>query len=295
MIQKTSVSRKIFVSFNAMFMLFTAFISVVPFVHIFFASVSIPSELRKFEGILLWPIGFNLESYKIIFSKAVILNGYKNTIFITVVGTLISLALSSLGAYVLSKRNVYWNKLFMRIVTIPMFISGGLIPFYLLVNAVGLNGKIWAVMIPYAINPWNMLIMRASFRQIPESIEESTKIDGASDFKILLKITLPLSLPVIAVMILFYAVGYWNSWFPASIFIRDRALYPLQLLMREIVIMGDVLRLGTLAEMTELGAENYIELMKYSTIITATLPILCLYPFLQKYFIKGIMVGSLKE
>lgn len=206
-----------------------------------------------------------------------------------------SLFLSAIGAYVLSKRNVYWNRLFMKIVTIPMFISGGLIPFYLLVNAIGLNGTIWAVMLPYSISPWNMLIMRASFRAIPDSIEESTRIDGASELTILTKIVIPLSLPVIAVMILFYAIGYWNSWFPASIFIRNRSLYPLQLLMREIVIQGDVLRLGTLAELAELGAENYVELMKYSTIMVATLPILFLYPFLQKYFITGILVGSLKE
>jgi len=137
--------------------------------------------------------------------------------------------------------------------------------------------------------------MRASFRAIPDSIEESTRIDGASELTILTKIVIPLSLPVIAVMILFYAIGYWNSWFPASIFIRNRSLYPLQLLMREIVIQGDVLRLGTLAELAELGAENYVELMKYSTIMVATLPILFLYPFLQKYFITGILVGSLKE
>ena len=293
--QKSSLSRKIFIGINSLIMVFVACICVLPFVHILFASVSIPSEIRKYEGILLWPIGFNIESYKIIFSKQVMLTGYQNTLFITTIGTMMSLFLSAIGAYVLSKRNVYWNRLFMKIVTIPMFISGGLIPFYLLVNAIGLNGTIWAVMLPYSISPWNMLIMRASFRAIPDSIEESTRIDGASELTILTKIVIPLSLPVIAVMILFYAIGYWNSWFPASIFIRNRSLYPLQLLMREIVIQGDVLRLGTLAELAELGAENYVELMKYSTIMVATLPILFLYPFLQKYFITGILVGSLKE
>jgi len=299
--QKVSVSRRAFVVANTTFMLLVMCCCVLPFLHIFWASLSLPSIVRMTQGILLYPKGFQIESYKLVFGKDTLLSGYRVTLFVTFVGTAISLVLTALGAYVLSKRGVFWNKVFIKVVTIPMFISGGLIPFYLLVDGIGLNGSIWALILPYCMSTWNMMIMRASFRAIPESIQESTRIDGADEWTILLRIALPLSLPVVAVMVLFYSIGYWNSWFPASIFIRKRNLYPLQLIMRELLMMQNTTAAmglssaGVIAEMSELNAENYVESLKYTTIIVATLPILCVYPFLQKYFVKGVLVGSLKE
>jgi putative aldouronate transport system permease protein len=299
---RVSFSRKLFLFVNTIFLALIAIACVIPFTHIIFASFSDPYEVMKTEGILFWPKQFTVGGYRLVFSKPLLITGYRNTLFITTVGTTLSILLTSCGAYVLSKRNVYWNKVFMKIVTIPMFIGGGMVPFYLLVDSIGLNGKIWAVIIPYIISSWNMLVMRAAFRGVPESVEESAKIDGASDLIILFRIALPMILPTVAVMILFYALGYWNSWFPGVLFLRDRSLFPLQLIMREILLQDSVGQLGTAMELQEVGSEHqeagaayYLELLKYTTIVLTTVPIMCLYPFIQKYFVKGIMVGSLKE
>lgn len=301
--KKVSIPRRIFVVFNTLFMITISLICVVPFLHVIFASLSLPQQVQLHQGILLWPIGFNLESYKLVFSKETLMTGYGVTLFVTFTGTFLSMLLSCFGAYVLSKRGVLLNKIFLRMITITMFISGGMIPFYLLVDSIGLNGSLWALILPYCMSTWNMMVMRSSFRALPESIEESAHIDGASELTILFRIVLPLSVPVLAVMVMFYALTYWNSWFPASLFIRKRSLYPLQLLMREILMMDEGAlnsTVGTGSEINamggdEVGAQNYVELLKYTTIVVSTLPIMCVYPFLQKYFVTGILVGSLKE
>ena len=301
--RKVSIPRRIFVVLNTLFMVLISLICVLPFLHVVFASLSLPQQVQLHQGILLWPIGFNLESYKLVFSKDTLMTGYGVTLFVTFVGTFLSMLLSCFGAYVLYKRGVLLNKIFLRLITITMFISGGMIPFYLLVDSIGLNGSLWALILPYCMSTWNMMVMRSSFRALPESIEESAHIDGASELTILFRIVLPLSVPVLAVMVMFYALGYWNSWFPASLFIRKRDMYPLQLLMREILMMDEGAlnsTVGTGSEINamgtdEVGAQNYVELLKYTTIVVSTLPIMCVYPFLQKYFVTGILVGSLKE
>lgn len=302
-IMKASVSRRFFVCFNTLFMILISLACLLPFLHVLWASFSLPSELQIHNGLLLWPIGFNLEGYKIVFGKDTLMSGYQVTLFVTFAGTFLSMLLSCFGAYVLSKRDLLLNKLFLRLITITMFVSGGMIPSYLLVDSIGLNGSLWALILPYCMNTWNMMVMRAAFRTLPESLEESARIDGAQELTILFKIVIPLSIPVMAVMVMFYALNYWNSWFPASLYIRKRNLYPLQLLMREILMMDEASlnsSLGTSAEISsmgndEVGAQNYVELLKYTTIVVSTLPIIMVYPFLQKYFVKGILVGSLKE
>lgn len=173
--------------------------------------------------------------------------------------------------------------------------SGGLIPFFLVVDGLGLTGSIWALIIPYAVSMYNIIIMRTSFSSIPVSLEESARIDGANDFFILFRIILPLSMPVVAVMILFYGVGHWNSWFAAVIFLRDRKLFPLQLILREILVTNDVSKMMAVRELTAADEQLYRMLIKYSTIVVASLPIVCIYPFLQKHFVKGVMIGSIKE
>ncbi len=300
--RKKSFSRRVFLVLNTLFMIAVSLICLLPFLHVVFASFSQPNAVQLHQGILLYPLGFNLESYKLVFSKDTLMTGYGVTLFVTFTGTFISMLLSCFGAYVLSKRGVLLNRVFLRLITITMFLSGGMIPFYLLVDGIGLNGSIWALILPYCMNTWNMMVMRSSFRALPESIEESAHIDGASELTILFRIVLPLSVPVLAVMVMFYALTYWNSWFPASLFIRKRNMYPLQLLMREILMMDEGTlnsTVGTGSEINamgdELGAQNYVELLKYTTIVVSTLPIICVYPFLQKYFVTGILVGSLKE
>lgn len=290
-----STSRKIFVLVNTVLMVALVLICFLPFWHMCVASVSDPFYVRQHKGMMLWPSGFNVMGYKLVLQKPVIITGFGNSVFITLVGTTISMFISCLGAYVLSKRNVYWNKLFMKMITVTMFISGGLVPFYLVVQALGLFDSIWAFILPYCLSTWNMLIMRSSFRAIPLSLEESASIDGATDFTILFRLIVPLSLPVMAVMVLFYALSYWGSWFPGVLFIRSTAKQPLQLIMRGILILGDTTSMGTSSELSELSEEYYVELVKYTTIVIATAPIIIVYPFLQKYFVSGIMVGSLKE
>ncbi|MFC0215293.1 carbohydrate ABC transporter permease [Paenibacillus chartarius] len=267
-------------------------VTVYPMLHVIFASISDPTYVISHRGMIWKPQGINFEAYKSVFANKAILNGYRNTIFIVVFGVIVNLLLTAMGAYVLSRKDVLWNKAFMLFIVLTMFFNGGLIPFYLVVKEAGLLDSLWAPIIPFAINTFNLIIMRTSFKAIPDSLEESAKIDGANHFVILFRIIIPLSMPIIAVMTLYYAVEKWNGWFYSSIFIKDRELFPLQLILREILIANstDGMTSGASAgEMFQIG-----ETIKYATIVVSTLPILCVYPFLQKYFVKGVMVGALK-
>jgi len=197
-----------------------------------------------------------------------------------------------MGAYLLALRNLAVRRLLNRFVVFTMFFSGGLIPLFLLVRNLGLLNSLWAVILPTVINTWNLLIMRTYFMGIPESLVESAKIDGADDFTILFRIILPLSLPIIATMALYYGVGHWNAWFSAMVYLRDRALYPVQLILREILIVSNLNAMsgeGTAEDMVLLA-----HVMQYAVIVVVTLPVAAAYPFLQRYFVKGVMVGSVK-
>ncbi|CAM3811080.1 carbohydrate ABC transporter permease [Marinicrinis lubricantis] len=267
-------------------------ITLYPLVYVVFASLSEASRLTAHKGLLYLPLGFSLEAYKSVFSNPSIIIGYKNTMFILIAGVTVNLFLTAIAAYVLSRRNVMWNRLFMMLIVFTMFFQGGLIPLYLIVKGVGLIDSLWAAIIPFAVNTFNLIIMRTYFMSIPVSLEESAKMDGAGHLTILFRIVLPLSMPVVAVMILYYAVEKWNAWFYASVFLKDRDLFPLQLILREILIANstDSMTAGaSSAEQFQIG-----ETIKYATIIVATLPILCVYPFLQKYFVKGVMIGAVK-
>ncbi|MCZ8514570.1 carbohydrate ABC transporter permease [Paenibacillus filicis] len=267
-------------------------VTLYPLLYVAFASVSDAGQLITFKGILLKPLGFSLEAYKSVFANPGILIGYRNTLFIVIFGVLVNLIFTSLGAYVLSRKNVMWNNLFIFIIVFTMFFQGGLIPLYLVVKNVGLLNSLWATIFPFAVNTFYLIIMRTAFMSVPDSLEESAKMDGANHFVILFRIILPLSMPVIAVMILYYAVEKWNGWFYASIFLKDRSLYPLQLTLREILISNSTDSMSTGAD----NADRFQigETIKYATIMVATVPILAVYPFVQKYFVKGVMVGALK-
>ncbi|MDF2937469.1 MAG: sugar transporter permease [Paenibacillaceae bacterium] len=267
-------------------------VTLYPLLYVIFASVSEAGALIAFKGILWKPLGFSLEAYRSVMNNPGILAGYRNTLFIVLAGVTLNLFMTSLGAYVLSRKNVMWNKVFMFMIVFTMFFHGGLVPLYLIVKNVGLLDSLWSTIIPFSMSTFNLIIMRTAFLGIPDGLEESAKIDGANHFTILFRIILPLSMPVIAVMILYYAVDKWNGWFYASVFIKSRELFPLQLVLREILISNSTDSMSTGASAAD--RHQIGETIKYATIVVATLPVLCIYPFVQRYFVKGVMVGSLK-
>lgn len=292
MVVKRTVGDYIFDSVNVLILAALAVITAYPFIYVIFASLSSADELIAHSGLLLKPLNLSLEAYKAVLKNPIIYTGYMNTLFIVVVGTAYNIIMTSMGAFVLSRKDFFWRKPITIMIVFTMFFGGGLIPNFLLVKNLGLMDSLWALIIPGAIGTWNLIIMRTAFQGIPNSLVESAHIDGAHDFIILFKIILPLALPTIAVMVLYYGVGHWNAWFGAMIYLRDRELWPLQLALREILISNstDEMMSGTVAQDRAAIGET----IKYATIMVATLPILVVYPFLQKYFVKGVMVGALK-
>ncbi len=268
-----------------------SFLCLYPMLHVIFASISDPIQLMRHSGVLLRPLGFSAEGYRVVFQNPNIPTSYLNTIIYVTVGVSINIILTTMGAYALSRKGYMFKRSITFLIIFTMYFSGGMIPNFLLVKQLGLYNSIWALVLPGAISVWNMIVMKTSFQAIPLSLEESARIDGANDFVILWKIFLPVSKATIAVMLLFYAVGHWNSWFNAMIYLRDRGKYPLQLIMREILISNS--SSGNIIE----DADTLFlqEVIKYATIVISTVPILCIYPFVQKYFMTGVMMGSLKE
>ncbi|WP_100408473.1 carbohydrate ABC transporter permease [Bacillus solitudinis] len=289
---KKPLSERIFDILNIAFLILLSIVSIYPLIYILFASISDPTFVAQARGILLAPKDITLEAYRLVFNNPMIVKSYLNTLFYVTVGTTINILLTALGAYALSRKKVMWGNFIMLMIVFTMFFEGGIIPLYLLVNELGLLNSRWAVILPTAVSAFNLIIMRTAFQGIPDSLEESARIDGANDFTILFRIIIPLSLPVIAVMVLFYGVYHWNSWFHAMIFFQDRSLFPLQLILREILIANDTSNMMT--GISSADAMPVGETVKYAAIIIATLPILCLYPFLQKYFVKGVMIGGVK-
>lgn len=292
-LNRETPSERIFNVFNGLLMICLMFVTIYPLWYVIVSSFSDSNLLMMHIGFLFKPLGFNLEAYKLVFQNPNVITGYANTILIVVSGTLISLLMTSFGAYVLSRKSFPFKRIMMFLIVFTMYFSGGMIPRYLLIyNTLGLGDNRLSLILPVMISTYNLIVMRTSFDGVPAELEESARIDGANDFLILFKIILPVSLPVVAVMVLFYGVTYWNSWFDAMLFLRDREKYPLQLILREILILNstDSMMVGDVdTDRQALG-----ESIKYATIVVATLPILFVYPCVQKYFMKGIMVGAVK-
>ncbi|GMK44001.1 carbohydrate ABC transporter permease [Paenibacillus glycanilyticus] len=270
-----------------------------PIVHIIFASVSDPARLVAHKGVLLKPLGLTIDGYKLIFKDNSLLVGYKNTILYVGLGTLVNMLMTIMGAFVLSRRDLYFKKYIMIIITVTMFFGGGLIPWFLLMKDIGLYNNLWAMILPTALNTWNMIVLRTGFQSIPTELEEAAIIDGASQLKLLVNVILPLSKATLAVIFLYYLVGNWNSWFNAMVLLKDRDQFPLQLLLKEILVANDSTATtqgsaGGVVIDSASSATAFRELVKYCTIVFSTLPILMVYPFLQKYFVKGVYVGSIK-
>jgi len=269
-------------------------VTLYPLIYTVSASFSDPLEIVK-GNVLLLPKKPTLMAYETVAENKSMLSGYKNTIFYTVLGTLINVILTISIAYPLSKKDFYGRNLITILFTIPMFFSGGMIPSFLLIKNLKLYNTFWALILPGAISMWNMVIMRTYFQtSIPEEICESAYIDGCSNVGTLIKIVLPLSKPIISVMILFYGVDHWNSYFSALLYLKDRKLYPLSLVLREILLLGTGKERSGTEIVDNVSDLLLFESLKYAVILVSSVPMLLLYPFLQKYFVKGIMVGSLK-
>jgi putative aldouronate transport system permease protein len=275
---------------NVIFLFLLGFIMLYPFMYVLFSAVSIPSELIGHRGILLWPKGFQVEAFRLVFMNPMITYGYINTIIYLVFGLVINLFLTILSAYALSRQGVMLRRFFSLFIVFTMFFQGGLIPLFLQVNGLGLLDTRLALILPSAMSAYNLIIMRTGFEAVPISLEESAKLDGANHMQICFQVILPLSTPVVAVVALYYGVYHWNAWYHAFLFLQDRGLYPLQLILREILIVNSTDAMTAESGLTEVMSDA----VRYAAILVATVPILCIYPFLQRFFVKGIMIGAVK-
>ncbi len=293
MVIKKTPQRRIFEICNAIFMVFMILITLYPMIYIVMASFSEPLEFLAHRGLLFRPLGFSTLAYEKAIVHPLLLPSYANTLFVVVVGVTINIILTSIAAYFLSRQNILWQRPIAFMIIFTMYFSGGLIPLYLTVTQdFMLQDSLWSLILPVAINTFNLMIMRTGFSAIPASLEESARIDGAGHFIILFRIVLPLAMPTVAVMILYYGVAHWNSWFNASLFITEPSKYPLQLVLRQILLINDT---ESMTGGVDAGSQLAVsETLKYAVIVIATLPILCIYPFLQKYFVKGVMIGAVK-
>lgn len=292
MVERRTVGERIFNFFNILFMLFIIVICVYPILYVIFASFSNSNLLMAHRGLLVKPLGFSFDAYGKIFENPMVYTGFVNTMFILIVGVIFNMVLTLVGGYFLSRENVKWKKPIMIMVVVTMYFNGGLVPTYLTVKGLGLENSLWSLILPTAVNTFNLIIMRTGFQSVPRELEEAARIDGAGHITILFKIFTPLIKPTLAVILLYYAVGHWNSWFNASIYLTDRELYPIQLVLREILIQNDTTSMTTGIASGE--TEAIAESIKYALIVVTTVPVLCIYPFLQRFFEKGVMVGSVK-
>ncbi len=269
-------------------------ITLYPILYVAFASFSDPGRIQSWRGLLFAPLGFTITAYETVFRNPFILTGYRNTLFYVILGTAINMFMTTLGAYALSRQNVLWRRPLSLLIVFTLFFSGGLIPQFLLVaKTLNMIDNPLAVILPGAINTFNLLILRTAFEGVPPALEEAARMDGANDWSILFNVIIPLSLPALAVVTLFYAVGHWNAFFSALIYFRNVDLYPLQLILRQILISNDTQNMtaGTSAG----DVESVAATIKYAIIMVATIPILLIYPFLQRFFVKGVLVGGVKE
>lgn len=286
---------KSFAVFNYIFMTLLCVICIYPLWYVLVASLSDPVLLYMQRGILVWPLGeWSIRGYQLVMENPNIPLGFRNTLIYLGIGTFINMLITTMAAYGLSRKDCYWNGKIMKLIAFTMYFAGGLIPFYLMVKNMNLLDTYSGIILPVMVNTWNLIVMRTAFAGIPDSLEESARLDGANDWTILWRIFFPLAQATIAVIALFYAVGWWNNWFNPSIFLSSKSKYPLQLVLREILLKNDTSAMTQVGSIGQSQQEQYRMLVKYCTIIVATVPILIVYPFLQRYFVKGVMVGSIK-
>lgn len=268
-------------------------IVLVPLVFVAAASFSDPDRVIRGE-VLFWPKGVTLKAYTMVFENKDIWRGFANTIFYTAAGTSISVIMTILAAYPLSRKNLRGRNFIMMAILFTMYFSGGMVPTYLLVRDLGMYNTIWALLIPNALSTYNLIVAKTFFENsIPEELYESARLDGCGNIPMLIKIVLPLSKAIMAVLVLYYAVAIWNAYFDALIYIKDSSMHPLQIVLRNILLLGQTEQMGT----NDVGMAEKIkmaEAIKYSVIVVSSIPMLALYPFVQKYFVKGVMIGAVK-
>jgi putative aldouronate transport system permease protein len=294
---KPSVGSKVFDFCNAAFMVILMVLTIYPILYVIFASFSDPVLFLGQTGLLFYPLGFQIDVYKMVLTNTALQRGYLITLFVVTVGTSLNMISSLVFAYVLSRKDMMLNKIITFIAIFTMYFSGGLIPTYLVVRAVGLVDNVWSLIFPVLINTYYVIILRTAFEAIPKEMEESAKLDGAGTMRIFVQILLPLIVPSIAAISLFFMVDHWNSWTNALIYLRDSKKFPLQLILRSILLQGETQ--STAQQSGALGRESSYgyalrQLIKYATVVITMVPILCVYPFLQKYFTKGVMIGAVK-
>lgn len=288
---KETLSYKIFKVVNVFILLFVVYLTLFPFLNVLAQSFSGQAEINAGKVNLI-PKGFNVETYKTILNDKTFWTSYRNTIVYTIVATAISMVMTTMFAYVLSKKRLMGRKFFTSFAVFTMFFHGGLIPNYILIKELGFTNTIWAVVIPGAISIFNMLIMKSFFEAMPEELEEAAAIDGSSTYRTFLQIILPLSKPILATMVLFYAVGNWNAWFGAFLYMDNSNLYPVTLYLRNLLAgatSGQSAGATSADDLQQIAAN-----IKAVTMVLTVLPILCVYPFVQKYFVSGVMLGSVK-
>ncbi len=265
-----------------------------PLFFVVIASLSDPNLVNTGQ-VWLWPKGFTLDGYTRVLHTSDIWLGYRNTIFYTIFGTMINLLITLPCAYALSRKDLVGRNVFMGLLVVTMFFSGGIIPTFLIVKDLGLLNTVWAVLLPSAASVFNIIIARTFFiSNIPRELEDAANIDGCDNAMLFVRIVLPLSAPIIAVMALFYGVAHWNNYFNAMIYLKDRNIYPLQLFLREILIINQMTESASGSTEAQAAQVRISEIVKYAVIIVSTLPVIVLYPFLQRYFVQGVMVGSIK-
>lgn len=293
MVKDKSLGAKTFNIINGIFMAIVIAITLYPLLYVLALSLS-SSEYVQAGMVSLFPKGFNIEAYKQVFADSHFWTSYGNTILYTVLGTAINLALTATMAFALSRRDLIGRKPLNMMVVFTMFFSGGLIPNFLLVKNLHIYNTIWAIVLPGAINTYNMIIVRTFMQQLPEEILESGRIDGANDLQLFSKIVLPLSKPALATIGLYYAVDHWNAYFYPMLYLKDKSKYPLQVLLKEMIVDEDLSTLNQSAAEIMGNIQPTSDMLMGASIIIALIPILCVYPFVQKYFVQGVMIGSVK-
>ncbi len=292
---RESLGDRIFMAIIYTLLALITIMMLYPILYTLSASVSDPVAVNSGELILL-PKGFQIEGYQLIFENEWILTGYRNSLFYTVFGTIINLVVTYMAAYALSRRHLYGKGLLSTIFIIPMWFGGGLIPTFLVVMRIGLFNKPYTMLLLGAISIYNMVICRTFLQQLPEELSDAARIDGCNDFGIMTRILLPLSTPILAVLSLYYGMGHWNDYFNSMIYLNNREYMPLQLFLREILLMNaQVDMTGTVEELQDMAFRAYIsQTMRYGLIVVASIPMLILYPFVQRFFVQGVMIGALK-
>lgn len=292
---KEGISRKIFVVLNTIILVFIGIVCFYPMWYVICASFSEPMRLMAYNGLLGVPLSPTLVAYKTILKTNLIWTGYLNTIIIIVFGLTLNMVMTILAAYFFSRKGLMHSKKLFLFVLFTMFFSGGIVPTYIMMKWMRLLDNLLVLILPVAISTNNMIILRTAFYNVPDSLEEAARIDGAGNLVILTQVIMPLIIPTMAVIGLYYGVSHWNSWFSASIYITNKKLFPLQLVLRELLISHDSALMSEAMEAEMAKKAMLSETVKYCAITVATVPILCIYPFLQKYFVKGVMVGAVKE